>query len=182
MSAEKCPRWRTSTKPRRNRVKGCQATVWLKEAVTDGSPPRLRFAADSNSQIVKGLVAILLILYSNKTPEEIRAIDAKATLARLDLESHLSPHAQDRAPRDDPTDSNARRSRRGGALTPPQSRRPPGSPARQSRTARSAIRLTERSPKLPETSKKEKDASALFSMTNWLKANAAIGKSIASAK
>ncbi len=73
------------------RVKGCQATVWLKEEVVTGPPVRIEFRADSNSQIVKGLVAMLRLLYSGKTPTEILAVNAQEVFARLGLDRHLSP-------------------------------------------------------------------------------------------
>lgn len=74
-----------------NRVKGCQATVWLKEKVNSGEPPIIRFNADSNSAIVKGLISILLIIYSGKTPKEIMDTDARPAFATLNLEQNLSP-------------------------------------------------------------------------------------------
>jgi cysteine desulfuration protein SufE len=74
-----------------NRVKGCQATVWLKESIVEGPPKRIEFLADSNSQIVKGLVAMLRLLYSGKTVEEILKADAKDVFKRLGLDRHLSP-------------------------------------------------------------------------------------------
>ena len=74
-----------------NRVKGCQATVWLKEKVRPGPPLRIEFLADSNSQIVKGLIAMLQLLYSGRTPEEILAVDADSVFVKLGLDRHLSP-------------------------------------------------------------------------------------------
>tara|TARA_A100001037_G_scaffold306012_1_gene348637 strand:- start:191 stop:604 length:414 start_codon:yes stop_codon:yes gene_type:complete len=74
-----------------NRVKGCQASVWLKESIQPGPPRRIDFLADSNSQIVKGLIAMLRLLYSGKTPEEILAVDAKSVFQQLGLDRHLSP-------------------------------------------------------------------------------------------
>ena len=47
--------------------------------------------ADSDAFIVKGLISVLLAVYSGKTAGEILAIDGEAELARLDLASHLSP-------------------------------------------------------------------------------------------
>ncbi|MFL2943224.1 MAG: SufE family protein [Limisphaerales bacterium] len=72
-----------------NRVYGCQAQVWLKfEPEPDG---RITIAADSDAFIVKGLISVLLAVYSSKTTEEILAIDGEAELGRLDLAGHLSP-------------------------------------------------------------------------------------------
>ena len=73
----------------KNRVHGCQAQVWLKlEPAEDGC---INIVADSDAFIVKGLMVVLLAIYSGKTAEEILAIDGKAQLDRLQLASHLSP-------------------------------------------------------------------------------------------
>lgn len=87
----KMPPMNESDKTEENRVKGCQATVWLKETFVPGTPNRIEFLADSNSQIVKGLIAMLRILYSGKTPQEILNINAQNLFARLELDRHLSP-------------------------------------------------------------------------------------------
>jgi cysteine desulfuration protein SufE len=73
-----------------NRVHGCQATVFLKPT-TIGDPLTLRFAAWADAATVSGLLAILLTMYSGKTPREILAIDAESYFKRLGLEDHLSP-------------------------------------------------------------------------------------------
>jgi cysteine desulfuration protein SufE len=70
------------------RVKGCQAQVWL-HAARD-SEGRVEFVADADALIVKGLVALLIQLYSKATPDEILAT-APDFIAELDLSSHLSP-------------------------------------------------------------------------------------------
>jgi cysteine desulfuration protein SufE len=74
-----------------HRVKGCTSNVWLISEPSDDDPPRLRFRADSDAQIVKGLVALLMIMYSDRTPEEILGVDARSILDRLELQAHLSP-------------------------------------------------------------------------------------------
>lgn len=70
------------------KVRGCQSQVWLHaEKRADG---RLYFTADSDALIVKGLVAILLMAYSEKTPEEI--LEFKSDFVKeLGLDTHLSP-------------------------------------------------------------------------------------------
>ncbi len=73
------------------RVRGCTSNVWLVSEPTADDPPRLHFRADSDAHIVKGLVALLLVIFSDRTPEEILAIDARAILDRLELQAHLSP-------------------------------------------------------------------------------------------
>lgn len=72
-----------------NKVEGCTSQVWL-TARRDESG-RLRLQGDSDAHIVKGLVALLLLLYGGRRPEEVGAVDARAELERLDLEGHLSP-------------------------------------------------------------------------------------------
>lgn len=72
-----------------NKVPGCAAQVWLAvRRLADGG--RLRFLADSDSALSKGNIALLLKLYSDRTPEEILAFDARAALDRLGLPSALT--------------------------------------------------------------------------------------------
>ncbi|MGQ2990932.1 MAG: SufE family protein [Brevundimonas sp.] len=70
-----------------NKVPGCAAQVWLAHEARDG---RLVFRADSDSAISKGNVALLLRLYSGRTPAEILAFDARAALDRLGLPQALT--------------------------------------------------------------------------------------------
>jgi cysteine desulfuration protein SufE len=72
-------------------VEGCQSQVWIETTELEGDETRLAFRADSDAHIVKGLVAVLMELFSGKTPKEILAIDARAELEALGLEDHLSP-------------------------------------------------------------------------------------------
>ncbi|MDB5419721.1 MAG: SufE protein involved in Fe-S center assembly [Phenylobacterium sp.] len=71
-----------------NKVRGCASQVWLvTEPQADG---RLRFRGDSDAHIVRGLIAILLKLFSGRQPAEILAFDAKAAFERLGLSGALS--------------------------------------------------------------------------------------------
>lgn len=70
-----------------NKVPGCAAQVWL---ATERDGDRLTFRADSDSAISKGNVALLLRLYSGRTPADILAFDAKAALDRLGLPQALT--------------------------------------------------------------------------------------------
>jgi cysteine desulfuration protein SufE len=71
-----------------NKVRGCASQVWLvAEPQTDGA---LKFRGDSDAHIVRGLIAILLQLYSGRTPAEILAFDAKAAFEQLGLTGALS--------------------------------------------------------------------------------------------
>jgi len=71
-----------------NKVRGCASQVWLvTEATGDG---RLVFRGDSDAMIVQGLVAVMLRLYSGRSPEEIVGFDAPAALKTLGLDGALS--------------------------------------------------------------------------------------------
>lgn len=71
-----------------NKVRGCASQVWL---VTEpGADGLVRFRGDSDAHIVRGLIAILLRLYSNRTPAEILAFDAPGAFAQLGLSGALS--------------------------------------------------------------------------------------------
>jgi cysteine desulfuration protein SufE len=75
-----------------NKVQGCASQVWVETAITKSSPtPVLHFKGDSDSHIVKGLVALILALYSNKGAPEILALDALAVFKTLGLSEHLTP-------------------------------------------------------------------------------------------
>jgi cysteine desulfuration protein SufE len=75
------------------KVDGCMSQVWLhSQIIEDDSDRQLRFDADSDSTIVKGLFAILRILYSDKTAEQILAVDLESTFRQIGLEQHLSPN------------------------------------------------------------------------------------------
>jgi cysteine desulfuration protein SufE len=71
-----------------NKVRGCASQVWLIKAL--GQDGRLRFRGDSDAHIVRGLIAILLRLYSGRTPEEILSVDARAAFDGLGLIGALS--------------------------------------------------------------------------------------------
>ena len=53
---------------------------------------QLTFLADSDAQIVRGLIAVLRVIFEGKTAEEIRAVDIDATFRRLGMDQHLSPN------------------------------------------------------------------------------------------
>ncbi len=71
------------------RVQGCVSQVWL--VVEPGEDDRLVFHADSDAHIVRGLAALLLRLYSDRSREDILSVDARDVLARIGLSEHLSP-------------------------------------------------------------------------------------------
>ncbi len=74
-----------------HKVQGCVSQVWLLSQREDGDDPVLTFAGDSDAHIVRGLVAIMLALYSGRHASEILEIDAEDTLRTLGLDEHLTP-------------------------------------------------------------------------------------------
>lgn len=76
-----------------NKVQGCTSQVWMTTQVSPGGArgPVLSFKGDSDAHIVRGLVAILLALYSGKPARDILDIEALALFDRLGLREHLTP-------------------------------------------------------------------------------------------
>lgn len=74
-----------------NKVPGCVSQVWLTTDVGSGADPILSFRGDSDAHIVRGLVAILLSLFSGRSAKTIEATDAEAVLRELGLDEHLTP-------------------------------------------------------------------------------------------
>ncbi|MFP3921673.1 MAG: SufE family protein [Dichotomicrobium sp.] len=75
-----------------HKVRGCASQVWL-VTERDGDPesPVLKFRGDSDAHIVRGLIAILIALYSGKRAEEIANLDAEPVFDQLGLREHLTP-------------------------------------------------------------------------------------------
>ena len=73
------------------KVRGCVSQVWLVSERGAGADPKIVFRGDSDAHIVRGLIAILIALYSGHRAREILAIDARAVMHRLGLDTHLSP-------------------------------------------------------------------------------------------
>ena len=68
-------------------IKGCQSRVWLDSEERDG---RLYFRADSDAIITKGIISLLIGVYSGRTPQEIAADDF-GFVAEIGLKENLSP-------------------------------------------------------------------------------------------
>ena len=85
---KKLPKLKPNQKTDINKVSGCVSQVWLvHETINDV----LYFYADSDALIVKGLLAIVIKIYSGKTREEIIQIDFMDIFERLDLKNNLTP-------------------------------------------------------------------------------------------
>ncbi|MGM9763259.1 MAG: SufE family protein [Candidatus Cryptobacteroides sp.] len=68
-------------------IKGCQSRVWLDYKIEDG---RVYFSADSDAIITKGIISLLINLYSGRTPGEIAASDF-SVVEKIGLKENLSP-------------------------------------------------------------------------------------------
>jgi len=78
------------------KVQGCASQVWLvteRDASTAGhsGPPVLRFRGDSDAHIVRGLIAMLLRIYSGHAADDIAGTDAISVLERIGIEDNLTP-------------------------------------------------------------------------------------------
>jgi len=79
--AEHCPA---------NKVEGCMSQVWMvADRQQDGT---IILRGDSDAHLVKGLIAVLLLAYSGKTPEQMQAVAIESAFERLDLGQHISPN------------------------------------------------------------------------------------------
>jgi cysteine desulfuration protein SufE len=74
-----------------HKVQGCVSQVWLVTHRTRDPDPLLTFEGDSDAHIVRGLVAIMLALFSGRRASEIGRIDAEGVMAELGLDEHLTP-------------------------------------------------------------------------------------------
>jgi cysteine desulfuration protein SufE len=83
---KKMPAMKEEYKTQDNLVKGCQSQVWL-HAELEGD--KVIFSADSDASIVKGIVALLVQVYSHSTPDEI-LLTKPTFLEEIGLREHLS--------------------------------------------------------------------------------------------
>lgn len=83
------PRLKDSEKRSEDLVEGCQSQVWLR--ARNASATQIDFEADSDAEIVRGLIAILLASYSGKSPEDILAFPVTDAFDRLKLNQYISP-------------------------------------------------------------------------------------------
>ena len=74
-----------------HKVRGCVSQVWLNTHRGQGNDPRMTFDGDSDAHIVRGLVAIMLALFSGRRASDILKTDAEDTMRALGLDEHLTP-------------------------------------------------------------------------------------------
>ncbi|WP_185983143.1 SufE family protein [Aureimonas mangrovi] len=73
-----------------NEVHGCQSRVWIASRPDPSDPSRLLFSGTSDSFIVRGLVALAILLFSERTASEIKALDAETIFTDLGLQAYLT--------------------------------------------------------------------------------------------
>ena len=79
-----------SDKVEANSVRGCTAKVWL--VATDAGPGRVAFRADSDAHLVRGLIAILSVVYNGQTHAHVRDFNIEKYFESLGLAEHLTPN------------------------------------------------------------------------------------------
>jgi cysteine desulfuration protein SufE len=72
-----------------NLISGCQSQVWI--VMRLGEQGQVEFHGDSDAAIVKGLLAVVFILYHQMTPQQIIELDVRPFFAELALSQHLTP-------------------------------------------------------------------------------------------
>jgi len=72
------------------KVRGCMSQVWLIAEAEESDSSAMIFKGDSDAHIVRGLIAILLLIFSGKTAQEIVDTDIKAIFEELQLEQHIT--------------------------------------------------------------------------------------------
>lgn len=83
----KLPEYPEEYRDEKYKVKGCQSQVWLHPEYKDG---KIYFDADSDAMIVKGLIALLMRVYNERTPDEILN-SPPDFLSDIGIDNHLSP-------------------------------------------------------------------------------------------
>lgn len=86
----KLPELGEEAKRSENLVQGCMSQVWV-DAHLDNEG-RVRYVANSDTAVVRGIVAIILAAFDGKRPEEANSFDADELFTRLGIYDHLSPN------------------------------------------------------------------------------------------
>lgn len=88
---EQLPPMPEELKTEENWVKPCMSTVHVSAEAVPDEPAQIRFRGDCDTATIKGVLALLIDLLSNRTLDEIREVDVDGLFKRLQLEEHLSP-------------------------------------------------------------------------------------------
>ena len=88
---ESLPPYPDDARDAAHKVQGCVSQVWLLTERGHGDNPEIRFSGDSDAHIVRGLVAIMIALFSGRRASDIVSLDAEAVMRSLGLDEHLTP-------------------------------------------------------------------------------------------
>ncbi len=89
---EQLPAMPESEKTQENRVIPCMSKVWVYAYPDPEKPERILFHGDCDTAIIKGVVALLVQIFSGKTADEIRQVDIDSLFERIQLAENLSPN------------------------------------------------------------------------------------------
>ncbi|MEM6930314.1 MAG: SufE family protein, partial [Myxococcota bacterium] len=84
----KLPAYPEDARDEDHKVRGCMSQVWFVQQ--DDPEGRLRFEGDSDAMIVKGLIAILKVLYDGKRPDEVDDVAIDEIFEQIGFSQHLS--------------------------------------------------------------------------------------------
>lgn len=86
---EKLPVMPDTLKTDDNKVRGCMSQVWITAWLDDG---RIKFHGDSDTAVIKGILALLISLCDGLSADRIQALDMDEIFKGLQLDEHLSPN------------------------------------------------------------------------------------------
>ena len=89
---EQLPPLHEALRTEEHRVKGCMSQVWVCPQPDPQDPARLTYVGDCDTAIIKGVLALLIELFSGHTPQEIADLDVDHLFETLQLAEHLSPN------------------------------------------------------------------------------------------
>lgn len=75
-----------------NRVKGCMSQVWVQAHPVPEQPKHVFYHGDCDTAVIKGVLALLIKMASNKSTDEVEKLDVDEVFERLNLDEHLSPN------------------------------------------------------------------------------------------
>lgn len=89
---ERLPEMPTGLKTEENKVKGCMSQVWVHAYRNSQNPANIQFHGDSDTAIIKGVLALLIQLAGGHSAQEVQNLDMDEIFKRLHLDEHLSPN------------------------------------------------------------------------------------------
>lgn len=75
-----------------NQVQGCMSQVWVRPVQQNESDKKLFYSGDSDTPVIKGVLAVLIGLFSGNTAQQVQQIDVETLFEQLGLKENLSPN------------------------------------------------------------------------------------------